>query len=48
MPKLPTLFSPMSWVTLLAGVVVGVAIGYGWHWATTFFFCGVPVHTPPW
>ena len=36
--------SPRSWRTFLVGFVVGYAVAWGFHWATTLYIWGTPVH----
>lgn len=46
--NLAGLKSPISWRTFLVGVVVGLVVAKGLHWATTFYSFGIPVHELPW
>lgn len=46
--KLSGLRSHVSWRTFLIGVVVGMLVMRGLHWATTFYSLGAPVHELPW
>lgn len=42
------LFNVISWRTLAVGVVLGIAIADGFHWAVTFYAQGNPIHVLWW
>ena len=42
------LFNLISWRTLIAGIILGVAISDGVHWAVTFYAGGSPHHVLFW
>lgn len=42
------LLSWVSWRTFIVGLLIGCAVTYGLHWASTFHPFGRVVHELPW